>query len=283
METILELVTLNKTFPGSIHAVQDLNLTIAKQDIFALLGPNGAGKTTTLRMICGLCRPTSGEIRFNRELIGKHARQTNRQIGLVSQHFNIDPDLTGYENLKIHAYLYGITGSTMKKKCIELLDFAGLGTSKDRIVRTYSGGMKRKLQIIRALLHDPVILFLDEPTVGLDPVSREMIWNLLKTLNREGKTVLLCTHYIEEAQNYANQVAIMHKGTIITKDSPDNLIQKLGPWCCETFSDNKTVRSYYPDKERAEKTVKQSYQQLTIRPTQLEDVFINVTGEKELL
>lgn len=277
-QAILSLKGVNKIYPGGTHAVKNLNLEVARGELFAFLGTNGAGKTTTLRMLSGLCRPTSGEIVIEGKKIGEDRRNQMLKIGLVSQHFNIDPDLTGYENLKIHAYLYGIRGREMRAKCEELLEFAGLSSKRNVIARRYSGGMKRKLQIVRVLLHEPEILLLDEPTTGLDPAGREKIWDLIKGLNSEGKTVFFSTHYMEEAEHYARRVGVIDRGELICLDSPATLIERRGSWCRESFSGGRTLREYFKSRaEAAELGGNSGEGQLVIRPTQLKDLFIELT------
>ena len=281
MNTVISINQLAKSF-GSTVAVDGIDLEISKGEIFAFLGPNGAGKSTTLRMICGLCKPTSGSVSINNTDIFLQKDEYKQKLGLVSQHFNVDSELTVYENLKIHAFLYNMNTKVMDQKIPEMLALSDLTEKKDTLVSKLSGGMKRKLQIARAILHDPQIIFLDEPTVGLDAFSRAKIWNMIKKLSSEGKTIFFTTHYIEEAENYAEQVSIIHKGKIIKTDSPREMIQNLGEWCRESFYNDKTYRKYFHTKEEALNYDKDSYKKLTIRHTQLEDVFIELTGEEEL-
>lgn len=273
--SIISLKGVNKIYPGGTHAVKDLDLEISKGEIFAFLGTNGAGKTTTLRMLSGLCRPSSGQIVIAGKSINEDRKNRMMKIGMVSQHFNIEPDLTGYENLKIHAYLYGITGKKLRESCERMLEFAGLSEKRDVIARRYSGGMKRRLQIVRALLHEPEILLLDEPTTGLDPAGRERIWDLIKGLSREGKTVFFSTHYMEEAEHYARRVGVIDEGRLITLDSPAALIEAKGGWCRESFSEGRTVREYF--RSRGEAAALSGEGELVIRATQLKDIFIELT------
>jgi len=281
MEYIINIHKLNKTF-GKTPAVKDLDLAVIRGEMFAFLGPNGAGKSTTLRMICGLCRPGSGSVVVDGVELTAQKNEYKKKIGLVCQHFNVDTELTVYENLKIHAYLYKMNKNNLEKKIHEMLSAADLSDKKHALASALSGGMKRKLQIVRAIMHSPEILFLDEPTAGLDAFSREKIWNLIKKLNSKGTTVFFTTHYIEEAQNYAMRVAIIHHGQIIKLSEPGQMITELGKWCRETFHENTTKRKYFTSREKAEQYNKDIYKKLIIRPTQLEDVFISLTGEKEL-
>jgi ABC-2 type transport system ATP-binding protein len=262
-----------------VHAVRGLDFEVSGGSLAALLGPNGAGKSTTVRMICGLCRPTAGSV----EVCGidplRDRRGFLRRIGLVSQHYNIDQDLTGFENMIVHAHLFGMRRVAAQRRIEELLDFAELTESRDRLVSTYSGGMKRKLQIVRSLLHDPEVLILDEPTVGLDPASRAKVWDLITGLNERGRTVLFTTHYIEEAEQHAGRVLIMHRGVVIRDGEPTALIGEVGTWCRETFARGATDRRYYDSRERAEASVDTDFDRLVVRPTHLEDVFISLTGD----
>jgi ABC-2 type transport system ATP-binding protein len=279
---MLEIRDLTKIFEKQIIAVDELNLTIRRGELFAFLGPNGAGKTTTLKMICGLCLPTRGTVEIGGVTLDRGRKEYLSRVGLVSQHFNIDLDLSAYENMAVHAYLHRMRGKTVRDKITSLLNFAGLSDQRNMVVRSFSGGMKRKLQIVRALLHDPDIIFLDEPTAGLDAHAREKIWNVIKSLASGGKTIFFSTHYIEEAENYAERVGIIHKGKLIRLEKPRELIEDLGPWCRETFTGGKTLRSYYSLKEEAESAGREEYRKLTIRRTHLEDVFMHITGEEEL-
>ena len=280
---ILEISELTKVFEKRIVAVDSLSLTIPRGELFAFLGPNGAGKTTTLKMICGLCLPSSGTVKIGGVTLGRNRKEYLSRVGLVSQHFNIDLDLSAYENMTVHAFLHKMKGKSVRNKINSLLDFAGLTDDRNRVVRSFSGGMKRKLQIVRALLHDPEIIFLDEPTAGLDAHAREKIWNLIKSLAVGGKTIFFSTHYIEEAENYADRVGIINKGKLIRLEKPLQLIAELGQWCRETFINGKTLRTYYLRKEDAESDNGIEYKKLTIRRTQLEDVFIHMTGEEGFL
>jgi ABC-2 type transport system ATP-binding protein len=278
MEPLLSVTDLQKTFPKGVEAVRGVSFSVSRGEVFAFLGPNGAGKSTTVRMICGLCRPTAGMVRVDGLDPRTRRNEYMRRIGLVSQHFNVDDDLTAFENMDVHAKLHGQSGSAVKKRILELLRFAELYDHRDRVARTLSGGMKRKLQIVRSMVHEPEMLFLDEPTAGLDPMSRERIWNLIHQLNVEGKTIFFTTHYIEEAEHYAERVAIIHFGRIIKTGSPQALIQELGPWCRESFFEGQTKREHFRSREEAEAVEANGYSRLTIRPTQLEDVFIRLSG-----
>ena len=277
---ILNLKRLNKIYPGGEHAVVNLDFDLEKGSMCALLGPNGAGKSTTIGMICGLVVPTEGSVCFNGNKVTRSSLEYRSRIGVVSQHTNLELDLSAYQNLKIHALLYNMPNKLSEKRIEDLLKLAGLYERKDNRVRSYSGGMKRKLQIIRSLLHDPQLLILDEPTVGLDPASREAIWDLILFLNKEGKTILFSTHYMEEAQRYARRVAIIHQGEIIRDGSSRSLIDKLGSWCRILYSEKGRKTEFFPSREEASFTHEGDSSQLIIRRTSLEDLFISITGKE---
>ncbi len=278
MSTFLSVSELWKIFPGGVEAVRGVSLSIARGELFAFLGPNGAGKSTTIRMICGLCRPSSGRIEIDGNDPVRNRSAYTRCIGLVSQHFNVNDDLTAYENMLIHAKLHGLRGRSTRLRILELLRLAGLEDQRDRLAGILSGGMKRKLQIVRSMLHEPRMLFLDEPSAGLDPMSRERIWNLIHELNASGVTVFFTSHYIDEAERHAERLAIIHRGRIVKTGVPAALIEELGPWCRESFGKDATRREHYRSREEAEAAMNNGYQRLVIRRTQLEDVFIRIVG-----
>jgi ABC-2 type transport system ATP-binding protein len=275
---LLELRRLNKVYPDGTHAVIDLDYSLAAGTITALLGPNGAGKSTTIGMICGLCIPTGGEILFDGDPVDGRSNRFRSLIGVVSQHANLELDLSGRQNLKIHGLLYGLCGREMNDLIDRLLEAAGLTDAQHRSVRSYSGGMKRKLQIIRALMHDPSLLILDEPTVGLDPAAREMIWDMITSLNQNGKTILFSTHYMEEAGRYARLVSIMHRGVFIRQGVPDELISTLGEWCRVSYGGEGKDIHFFETRDEAVACAKEPGRELVIRKTTLEDVFIELTG-----
>ena len=226
--SIIEIRSLTKAF-DKIRAVRGIDLNIEKGEIFGLLGPNGAGKTTTIGMLCTIVRPTSGTAKLAGFDIVKNPAAVRRQVGIVFQDPTLDTVLTGYENLELHARLYGVSADQRKKRITEMLELVDLaGRSKD-ITRTYSGGMRRRLELARGLLHQPAVLFLDEPTLGLDPQTRARTWDYIKTMaQKEQTTVVLTTHYMEEAQQVCDRVGIIDHGQIMALDTPDNLRESLG-------------------------------------------------------
>ena len=215
---MIKLIELTKKF-GEKVAVDNLNFEIFSGEVFGLLGKNGAGKTTTIKMLTLQLKPTSGEIIFDTS----DEFKIKRLIGIVPQHLNFDQDLTVEENLELHGRLYHLAKSERKMRIDQLLKFVELESVRTSFIKNLSGGMKRRLLIVRALIHQPKILFLDEPTVALDPQVRRKIWSLIKELKLRGITIILTTHYIEEAENLCDRVAILNAGKLIALDTTKNL------------------------------------------------------------
>jgi len=225
---ILAAHALTRKF-GTLTAVDELNLSIAAGEVFGLLGPNGAGKSTAIKMLTTLLPPTAGQASIAGYDVVRQAAQVRRQIGYVPQALSADGTLTGYENLLIFAKLYDLPGRFRHQRIWELLALMGLAEAGNRLVRTYSGGMIRRLEIAQSLLHRPPVLFLDEPTVGLDPLARSTVWQLIQQLQiTYGTTVLLTTHFMEEADQLCHRVAIMHQGNLIVTGAPTELKAALG-------------------------------------------------------
>jgi len=226
--SVIETFNLTKNY-GKISAVDELNLHIEEGEVFGLLGPNGAGKTTTIKMLATLLKPTSGSAKVNGFDILKAPAQVRRSIGIVFQEPSSDELLTGYENLRLHALMYGIPKSKIEKIISEVLELVELTDRKDEQVKHYSGGMRRRLEIARGLMHKPRVLFLDEPTLGLDPRGREKMWEYIKRLVKELQiTILLTTHYMEEADFLADNVGIIDYGKIVALDTPSALKKIVG-------------------------------------------------------
>jgi len=211
-----------------IKAVDGVDLEVKEGEIFGFLGPNGAGKSTTVRMLTTLLRPTAGQAFVAGYDIVKDADKVRRSIGVALQDAAIDPLMTGNELLELQAVLYGIAPNQMKKRADELLERVGLTAAADRRVGTYSGGMRRRLDLALSLIHQPTVLFLDEPTTGLDPMSRLTLWEEVKRLNSEGTTVLLTTQYLEEADQLADRIAIIDHGKIVREGTPRDLKAQVG-------------------------------------------------------
>ncbi len=222
-ERIIEVKNLTKKF-GDLIAVQNVSFTVEKGDIFAFLGPNGAGKSTTIKMITTLLQPTSGTITINGHNPITDANRVRYSFGIVFQDSSLDGDLTALENLHLHGVLYSVPKDTLKRRIDEMLALVELTNRQHDFVRDFSGGMKRRLEIARGLLHHPKIIFLDEPTLGLDPQTRNALWNYIRKLNvDEGVTVFFTTHYMEEADRVAKKIAIIDHGVIIAQGSSDAL------------------------------------------------------------
>ncbi len=227
MGGIIETTDLMRRF-GELIAVDKLNIKVEQGEIFGLLGPNGAGKTTTISMLCTILKPTSGTAKVNGFDIVKESTQVRKSIGIVFQDPSIDDRLTGRENLYMHANLYGVAVSEQKARIDNVLKLVELEDRADSILRTYSGGMRRRLEIARGLIHYPKILFLDEPTIGLDPQTRDHIWVYIRELKKAHDiTIVLTTHYMEEADRLSDRVAIIDYGKIVALDTPSKLKKTL--------------------------------------------------------
>ncbi|MDC8452397.1 MAG: ATP-binding cassette domain-containing protein [Candidatus Nitrosotalea sp.] len=224
---MIQIRNLTKKYE-KLTAVDDLSLDIGENEIFGLLGPNGAGKTTVIHMLATLLKPTSGSATVSNFDIIKESAKVRASIGIVFQVPSSDDLLTGYENLKIHAFLYGVPSHIREKRINDALELVGLVERKNDQVKKYSGGMRRRLEIARGLIHEPNVLFLDEPTLGLDPTSRETMWKYIQKLVKEkNMSIILTTHYMEEADLLCNRIGIIDKGKIIALGTPSELKSKL--------------------------------------------------------
>lgn len=209
-------------------AVYNLNLEIEKGQIFGLLGPNGAGKTTLLSMMSGLLKPTSGTLEIDELTYSNDRNKILGKIGVVPQEYALYPTLTAFENLSFFGSLYNLKGNDLKSKIENGLEKVGLLDYKNKMIKNFSGGMKRRINLLTGILHEPEILFLDEPTVGVDIQSKEVIFEILNELNQHGTTIIYTSHMLNEAQNFCTEICIMDKGMILTKGIPIDLIQKNG-------------------------------------------------------
>lgn len=283
MKEVIVTENLTKKY-GDIWAVKDLNLNVHSGETFGFLGPNGAGKTTTIRMLTTLTKPTSGRAWVNGFDVVKEPDNVKKEFGIAQQHMSLDRDLNVKENLELHARLHHLGSSERKRRIAELLDYVGLTEQADRMVMALSGGMQKRVMIVRALIHRPNILFLDEPTVGLDAQTRRRLWELIRRLNRDGVTIFLTTHYIEEAEALCQRVGIIHQGRLITLGKPVDLRQKLGLFTVETLANNtNTQYHYFPDRAAAKSYVQNlppELKTIIIRESNLEDVFVELTGQK---
>ncbi len=222
-DAIISATNLTKKF-GSLTAVDGISFSVQPGEIFAFLGPNGAGKSTTIKMLTTLLHPTSGELTLAGYDVTHQQEDVRRSFGIVFQDPSVDGDLSAYENMQIHAALYGMSKSQYKDRIEQLLTLVELWDRRNSMVKTFSGGMKRRLEIARGLLHHPRVLFLDEPTLGLDTQTRNLLWSYVKQLSdTEGMTIFFTTHYLEEAENVADRIAIIDHGTIVARGTAAEL------------------------------------------------------------
>jgi lipooligosaccharide transport system ATP-binding protein len=295
---VIEISGLCKLF-GNFSAVRDLSFRVGPGEVLGLVGPNGAGKTTTLKLCLGLIRPDAGEIELLDHPVPRRAREARHRVGVVPQFDNLDPDFTVSENLQVYGRYFGMTAADVQTRVAPLLEFAGLTGRGDAKLGTLSGGMKRRLTLARALVNDPQLLFLDEPTTGLDPQARHLIWERMRRLTAQGKTLVLTTHFMEEAERLCDRLAIMDHGRIIAQGSPRALIGgHIEPQVIEVHGSGveawaERAKALAPRIERVGDTVfcyAQSVESLLQslegraelaylhRPASLEDVFLKLTG-----
>jgi len=300
-DVVLRVDGLRKRY-GAQEVVRGLTFAIRRGECFGLLGPNGAGKTTTLRCCLGLIEPDGGTIEMVGEPVPKAAREARIRVGVVPQMDNLDPDFTVVENLRIYGGYFGIERHVVDERIPRLLEFAGLASKAGTGLRTLSGGMKRRLTLARALINDPELLILDEPTTGLDPQARHLIWDGLRALLSQGKTILLTTHFMDEAERLATRLAVIDHGVMIAADAPRALIaEHVEPEVVEVYGDDakawadahgrrlarrlelsgETAFCYADDAKPllADLATRAGVRYLH-RPANLEDLFIKLTGRE---
>ncbi len=296
--SVLSARALRKSY-GALEVVAGVDLEVESGECFGLLGPNGAGKTTTLKLCLGLADPDAGAIELLGEPVPRRAREARLRVGVVPQFDNLDPDFTVTENLLVYARYFGLSGEDMRERVPQLLEFAGLAGRGEARISALSGGMKRRLTLARALVNDPQLVVMDEPTTGLDPQARHLIWERLRRLTAEGKTLLLTTHFMEEAERLCHRLAIMDRGRIVTHGTPRGLIaehiepqvvevhgQDIEAWmqavrgrCARVERAGDTVFCYAEDVAPVLQTLAgQSELAYLHRPANLEDVFLKLTG-----
>lgn len=276
---MIELKHLTKRFDRFL-AVHDLNLKIETGEFFGLLGPNGAGKTTTIGMMSTLLLPTEGEIYIDGERLTRKNNQLKRKLSVITQEYSMRQDMTMDEIMEYQGRLYYMPLKKIRERSEELLEFCGLIDYRRRTVRKLSGGMKRKLMVCRALLTEPEILLLDEPTAGMDALARRQMWNLLKKLNQQNLTILLTTHYMEEAENLCDRVGFMCNGVLEETDAPKNMIDLLGRYTVDEVCPGGTKNHYFHRKEEAIQFLSDSIHDTSMRNTTLEDVFLEKVGQQ---
>lgn len=298
---VVEVRDLKKTYKGGIRAVRGVSFEMEEGEIFGFLGPNGAGKTTTIKMLTTLLRPTEGSARVAGFDVAAEPNRVRESIGVVFQEPALDNRLTGKENLDFHARLYGLGGLERKKRIDEVLSLVGMGKFQNTVVMKYSGGMKRRLELARGLMHKPRVLFLDEPTLGLDVQTRRRIWEYIERVRKEeNMTILLTTHYMDEAEKVCDRVAIMDDGRILKEGTPEGLMsgiseggvivvqtgKRIGkiPGVEKTVKKGKFTELKVGKRKDIPGVVKQLLkdhylEELSIRKPSLEDVFVKLTGK----
>ena len=276
---MIEIRDLTKRF-GDFTAVDHLNLTIETNEFLGLLGPNGAGKTTTISMMSTVLLPTEGETLVGGQQLNRKAAAVKRKLSVVTQEYSMRQDMTMNEVMEYQGRLYYMRKKEIRAKTEELFAFAGLADFGHRTVRHLSGGMKRKLMICRALMVEPEILLLDEPTAGMDALARRQMWDLLRSLKERNLTILLTTHYIDEAQALCNRVAFIDGGKLDVVDAPLALIDQLGPFAIDNLEDGKLVSAYFPTREAAIERLRELPEDAVLRATTLEDVFVERVGHR---
>jgi ABC-2 type transport system ATP-binding protein len=275
---MIEVIGLTKHY-GNIRAVDNLSFRIEQGTVFGLLGPNGAGKTTTIKILTTLSKPDAGRAVVAEHDVTKDPTSVKRLMGVVPQENNLDRELTAFENLLIYGMLHGVQDREAKiRSCLDLVE---LWDRRNGMVSRFSGGMQRRLLIARALMTEPTVLFLDEPSIGLDPQIRRQVWDIIRRTRIDGRTVVITTHYIEEAEALCDRVAILDKGSLIAMDTPDNLKASVGGYIVEFVNaEGKLIQEICKDREEANSLVLCTDCSVTIRKSNLEDVFIKLTGER---
>ncbi|MBE7381653.1 MAG: ABC transporter ATP-binding protein [Leptolyngbya sp. SIO1E4] len=265
---------------NNVHVVNDLSLMIDPGESFGLLGPNGAGKSTTIRMLTTLTKPSDGHLVVAGYDVQQDPTDVRRQIGVVLQQTSVDGDLSVWENMEFHGLMHHIPNTQRQRRIREWLAFVELIDRRDDKVKTLSGGMKRRLQIARALLHDPKILFLDEPTVGLDPQTRRRLWELIRSLNQQGMTMLLTTHYMEEVECLCDRIGILDQGQLIELGTLDELRRKHGEGIVMQQQGDRWQYTFFPTLIDANHYLDQQPDKtgMMTRPSNLEDIFVELTG-----
>jgi ABC-2 type transport system ATP-binding protein len=274
---VIVIRDLSRTY-GAVKAVDRVTLTIEAGEVFGLLGPNGAGKTTLIKMLTLLSRPDSGTCTVA-GLDASHASDIKRLIGVMPQENNLDRELTARENLLVYGMLHGLDG--LERRIEGTLAMVGLLDRKDSVVSHFSGGMQRRLLLGRALMTEPAVVFLDEPSIGLDPQIRRQMWDLIRKARIDGRTVVITTHYIEEAEVLCDRVAVLSKGRLIALDSPAGLKTRVGEYVVEFVNEEgRLVQHMCRTRAEAQEGARHIENGVTIRRSNLEDVFIKLTGER---
>ena len=262
--------------------VNDLSFTIQSGEMFGLLGPNGAGKSTTIRMLTTLTKPTQGHIEVAGFDVLRQPLQAKQNIGVVLQQTSVDADLSVWENMELHGRLHHLPNPQRQKSINRWLEYVELIERRNDLVKTLSGGMKRRLQIARALLHEPKILFLDEPTVGLDPQTRRRLWEIIRGLNQQGMTMLLTTHYMDEVEYLCDRIGIMDGGKLISNGTLQQLKSQYGEGLVMKQVGDRWEYKFFPDLTDANAYLENQTDKtgMMVRPANLEDIFVELTGRQ---
>ena len=280
MVASVSLANVHKVY-DNVAVVNNLSLTIEPGEIFGLLGPNGAGKSTTIRMLTTLTQPSQGDVVVAGYDVCRQRREVRQQIGVVLQQTSVDGDLSVWENMEFHGRMHHIPNPQRQQSIRQWLDYVELSDRRDSKVKTLSGGMKRRLQIARALLHQPKILFLDEPTVGLDPQTRRRLWEIIKGLNQhQGMTMLLTTHYMEEVEYLCDRIGILDQGTLIEIGTLTELRQRHGEGIVMKKQGDRWQYTFFPTLDAANAHLDQQADKtgMMTRASNLEDIFVELTG-----
>ncbi len=281
MPAAVSLQNVHKTYDKA-PVVNDLSFTIEAGEMFGLLGPNGAGKSTTIRMLTTLTRPTSGYIEVAGYDVVRQPLQVKQSIGVVLQQISVDADLSVWENMELHGRLHHIPNPKRQRLINQWLEYVELADRRDALVKTLSGGMKRRLQIARALLHEPKILFLDEPTVGLDPQTRRRLWEIIRDLNKQGMTMLLTTHYMDEVEFLCNRIGIMDAGQLIELGTLQQFKAQHGEGLVMKQVEERFEYKFFPTLAQANSYLDSLPDKtgVMVRPSNLEDIFVELTGRQ---
>ncbi len=281
MPPAVSLQNVHKTY-NKVPVVNDLSFSIQSGEMFGLLGPNGAGKSTTIRMLTTLTQPSQGKIEIEGYDVVRQPLAVKQNIGVVLQQTSVDIDLTVWENMELHGRLHHISNPERKQRIDRWLDYVELSERRDSLVKTLSGGMKRRLQIARALLHQPKILFLDEPTVGLDPQTRRRIWEIIRDLNRQGMTMLLTTHYMDEVEYLCDRIGIMDSGKLIEIGTLQEFKSRHGEGLVMKQVEERFEYKFFPTLADANGYLDSLPDKtgMMVRPSNLEDIFVEMTGRQ---
>lgn len=281
MTAAVSLQNVHKVY-NNLPVVNDLSFTIAAGEMFGLLGPNGAGKSTTIRMLTTLTKPSQGRIEVAGFDVVRQSLQAKQCIGVVLQQTSVDGDLSVWENMELHGRLHRIPNPQRQRLINQWLEYVELAVRRNDLVKTLSGGMKRRLQIARALLHQPKILFLDEPTVGLDPQTRRRLWEIILDLNKQGMTMLLTTHYMDEVEYLCNRIGIMDNGKLISLGTLQQLRSAHGEGLVMKQVGDRWEYLFFPNLEQANAYLDQQSDKtgIMVRPSNLEDIFVELTGRR---